>query len=70
MSPTITAPRAPRLEPLLNVSEVAAFLQQKLSWVRAHASGARRPVLPSVKLGKFVLFRRADVEGFVEACCR
>ena len=57
-------------EPLLNVKEVAAFLQQKLSWVRAHASGARRPVLPSVKLGKFVMFRRVDVEGFVEACCR
>ena len=62
-SPALTAP-------LLTVQEVAAFLRQKLSWVRAHASGARRPVLPSVKLGKFVMFRRADIENFVEACCR
>jgi len=40
------------------------------AWVVDHASGRRRPYLPSVKLGKAVRFRREDVEQFIEDCLR
>jgi hypothetical protein len=41
----------------LTVQEVAQWLRVPPSWVRAHASGLRRPKLPSEKLGKYVRFR-------------
>jgi hypothetical protein len=37
------------------------------AWVRQHASGLRRPAIPSVKLGKCVRFRREAVLGFVKS---
>ena len=45
--------------------EVAAWLRQTGAWVRQHANGARQPLLPSIKLGKKRVFRRADIEEFL-----
>jgi hypothetical protein len=38
---------------VLDVEEVSDWLRVRPAWVRAHASGNRRPVLPSFKMGKF-----------------
>jgi len=55
-------------DPLLTPGEVAQWLHVSPAWVRDHASGRRRPLLPSLKLGKVLRFRASDVEGFVEEC--
>ena len=55
-------------ERLLGVVEVADWLCVSPSWVRDHASGRRRPKLPSVKLGKSLRFRASEVEEFITAC--
>ena len=56
--------------PLMDAIQVGQWLGVSRSWVLDHARGRRRPVLPSVKLGKSVRFRPADVEGFVRECER
>jgi excisionase family DNA binding protein len=57
-------------ERLLTPKSVAEWLDVSASWVLDHASGRRRPHLPSVKLGKAVRFRREDVEKFISECSR
>jgi excisionase family DNA binding protein len=57
-------------ERLLTPKEVAEWLGVSSSWVLDHASGRRRPHLPSVKLGKAVRFRREDVQRFIDECAR
>ena len=57
-------------EKLLNPRQVAEWLGVSPAWVLDHASGRRRPYLPSVKLGKVVRFRREDVEQFLQDCRR
>ena len=57
-------------EKLLTPKSVAEWLEVSVSWVLDHASGRRRPHLPSVKLGKAVRFRREDVEAFIRECLR
>lgn len=57
-------------ERLLTSKEVATWLQISRAWVHAHAAKERRPYLPSIKLGKSVRFRTADVEGFLSECER
>jgi hypothetical protein len=37
------------------------------AWVRQHSSGLRRPLIPSVKLGKCVRFRRETVLQFIKS---
>jgi excisionase family DNA binding protein len=56
-------------ERLLTPKEVAELLAVSVPWVLDHAS-RRRPLLPSVKLGKAVRFRRGEVEGFIRECAR
>lgn len=56
-------------ERLLTPKEVAEFLSVSVPWVLDHAS-RRRPLLPSVKLGKAVRFRREEVEEFIRECAR
>lgn len=56
-------------ERLLTPREVAEILSVSVPWVLDHAS-RRRPILPSVKLGKAVRFRREQVEQFIEECAR
>jgi hypothetical protein len=50
-------------EELVTARQVAKRLQVSVGWVTAHASGKRKPVLPSFKLGKSVPFRSADVDA-------
>jgi excisionase family DNA binding protein len=57
-------------EPLMTVAEVARMLQMSTAWVRQHSSGLRQPTIPSVKLGKSIRFRRADVEEFIRLMVR
>jgi excisionase family DNA binding protein len=56
-------------ERLLTPREVAELLAVSVPWVLDHAS-RRRPLLPSVKLGKAVRFRREEVETFIRECAR
>jgi len=57
-------------EKLLSPKAVSEWLCVSETWVLDHASGRRRPNLPSVKLGKAVRFRREDVETFIKECVR
>ena len=56
-------------EYLMKPKEVAALLGVSVAWVLDHAT-RRAPILPSVKLGKAVRFRREDVEKFITECMR
>jgi len=49
-------------EKLLTPMQVAEWLGVSPAWVLDHASGRRRPYLPSAKLVKAVRFRREDVQ--------
>ena len=51
--------------PLLRVDEVAQLFGVSAAWVYQHSCGARRPALPSVKLGRAIRFRRESLEQFV-----
>ena len=55
------------LTKLLTVPEVARWLAVSPSWVRDHATGRRRPVLPCVKLGKSLRFEEDVVAKWIEA---
>jgi predicted DNA-binding transcriptional regulator AlpA len=57
-------------EDLLSATDVAQWLGVSRAWVYEHSNGRRRPYLPSVKLGKSVRFRPADVEAFILECER
>jgi predicted DNA-binding transcriptional regulator AlpA len=57
-------------EPLLSAGLVANRLGMSKSWVFAHASGKRRPILKSIKIGKRVMFRPSDVDEFIRCCER
>lgn len=62
---TETVKRDP--EALMNVAEVAEFLNASEAFVRQHARGFRQPVIPSVKIGKSVRFRRRAILRFVKS---
>lgn len=50
---------------ILTVEEVAAWLRVSKAWVRAHANGNRRPLLPSIKMGAHRLFLREQIRQFL-----
>ena len=50
---------------LLTAADVARWLQVSRAWVGQHACGKRRPVIPSVKIGKTRRFRQEDVERWL-----
>ena len=50
---------------LMTVSEVARMLRVSEGWVRDHAT-RRRPLLPVVRLGRLLRFRRCDIEEFLQ----
>jgi excisionase family DNA binding protein len=54
---------------LLTANEVAEMLHVSAAWVYDHAD-RKRPVIPSVRLGKAVRFRPADVQKFIEDMTR
>jgi predicted DNA-binding transcriptional regulator AlpA len=57
-------------EELLGAKDVAHWLGVSRAWVFEHSNGRRRPFLPSVKLGKSVRYRPADVSAFIIECER
>jgi predicted DNA-binding transcriptional regulator AlpA len=60
----------PSAEHLLTTDEVKHRLGVSRSWVIDHANGRRRPILPSVKLGKCRRFEPAAIARFIEECRR
>jgi len=54
---------------LLTVSEVARLLKVPKSWVYDHVRPSARPLLPHVKLGKYLRFRRQDLDDFLACQC-
>ena len=64
------ATRVPSREQLMDAAQVGEWLGVSRGWVLDHASGRRRPHLKSIKLGKSVRFRPADVEAFLTECSR
>jgi excisionase family DNA binding protein len=50
---------------LLEASDVAEILGVPKSWVEEHA---RQGDLPSVQLGRYRRYTRADVDAFIERC--
>src|SRR6478672_10919154 len=52
---------------LLTASEVARWLNVSRGWVFDHASGRRKPLLPSIKLGKAIRFEQEAVTAWIEA---
>ena len=61
--------RPPDMENLLKPSEVAQILRVSVAWVYDHAE-RKQPLLPCVRLGKAVRFRREDLQKFIEEMIR
>ena len=59
---TMTTPEAE--EVLLTVEEVAPLLKVRPAWLYR---AVRRGEFPYVKVGRYVRFRRADVEEWIKA---
>jgi excisionase family DNA binding protein len=57
------------MERLLTAEEVAKILNVSVAWVYDHAD-RKRPMVPSVRLGKAVRFRPEDIEQFVREMTR
>jgi predicted DNA-binding transcriptional regulator AlpA len=55
---------------LLNAQQVAKQLGTSVTWVLHHAAGMYKPQIPSIKMGKNVRFRQADIDAFIEHCKR
>jgi excisionase family DNA binding protein len=53
-------------EKLLTPHEVAAWLGVSVAWVTGHAAKRNKPYLPTVRLGKLIRFREADIEQFIK----
>lgn len=49
---------------LMKAEEVAARLSVPPTWVYA---AARNRLIPSVQVGRYVRFRRSDIEAWIEA---
>lgn len=54
------------LTKLLTVKDVADLLGVSAAFVYQHASGLRRPHLPSVKIGGAVRFRPESIQRFIQ----
>jgi len=50
---------------LLTIPQAAKRLQVSDAWIRSHANGHRKPILPSIKLGKSVRISENDLLGFI-----
>jgi excisionase family DNA binding protein len=51
---------------LLTVPETAKYLRISISTVRAWVLAKPEPKIPYIKLGSRVLFRRAELEAFIQ----
>lgn len=81
MQPDIVAPyqsiagdskpqESPDAETLLTVQEVAALLKVPVSWVYERTRRCGNERLPHVKVGKYVRFRPAEIEAYLETLRR
>jgi hypothetical protein len=67
---TLTTRRGPinpvedELMPLLGPADVAKWLGVSSAWVRDHAT-RKSPLIPAIKIGKLLRFRKADVKDFL-----
>ena len=50
---------------LLTAEQIAAILSVSTAWVYDHTA-RKRPLLPSVRLGRVVRFRLEDVRKFID----
>lgn len=57
------------METLLTPEEVARILRVSTAWVYDHAQ-RKKPMLPSVRLGKVVRFRLEDLQKFIDQMTR
>ena len=62
-NPSDSAERNSMNGDLLTADEVARILRVPKSWVYSHLSE-----IPIIRLGRYVRFRRSDVERFLEEC--
>jgi predicted DNA-binding transcriptional regulator AlpA len=53
------------MERLLGVKDVAEIRDVSEGWVRDHAT-RKRPRLPVVKVGKYLRFRKTDIERWIQ----
>lgn len=60
---TGTAPTGARVDELLTVEQVAAWLNVPKRWVYDRA---QRGELPSGRVGRYLRFRQRDVANFIE----
>ena len=51
---------------LLTARDVARELWVSVAWVRDHAIGRRQPVLPAIRMGAILRFRRSDIDTFLQ----
>lgn len=51
---------------LLPVREVAEILRVPVSWVYEHTRKRGFAQLPYIKIGKYIRFRRPDIEKYLE----
>jgi excisionase family DNA binding protein len=54
-------------EPLVDAAAVAEHLGVPLSWVR---ESTRSGAIPHLRLGRYVRYRLADVDAWLETCSR
>jgi len=55
---------------LLTVADICKKLGVSRAWVIEHSNGRRRPVLPSIKLGKVRRFDPNELARFIDDCRR
>lgn len=56
-------------KPLLDPTQVAEWLGVSVAWVRDHST-RKSPRLPTVKAGKLLRYRPADVKQFIRVLWR
>ena len=54
------------IQPLLRRTQVAQMLQKPTSWLRY---AERRKLIPFIKIGQHIRYRRSDVEAWIERQC-
>jgi hypothetical protein len=51
---------------ILDADAMAEWLGVPRAWVVAHSNGNRKPQIPNIKVGRKLLYKRAEVERFIE----
>jgi len=51
---------------LLTARQVADWFHVSIGWVHDHATGRRKPILPSIKLGKALRFHEDQVNAWLQ----